>query len=128
MPTPGHAPDCFVCGFLGIEVEVADGRAVADLLLDSRFTGPAAFAHGGITAALFDELLGAAVCDLTATALTAHLEVDYRRPWPIGAPARMTAQAAWSGERKIAATAELVGADGTVLAESRGLWVVARGS
>lgn len=126
MTTPGHTAACFVCGFLGVEVEVAGGRATADLLLDSRFTGPPSFVHGGVTSALFDELLGAAVCDRTGGAMTAHLEIDYRRPWPVGTPARMTAQAGWAGERKLHATAELVAADGMVLAEARGLWIVLR--
>ena len=127
MTTPGHSPSCYICGLLGIDVRVADGRAFADLLLDHRFTGPPTFVHGGITSALFDELLGAAVCDHNASAMTAHLEVDYRRPWPIGEPARMTAQAEWAGERKLQATGTLVGQDGRVLAEARGLWIAPRG-
>lgn len=126
MTTPGHSPSCYVCGLLGIDVQVADGQAFADLLLDHRFTGPPTVVHGGVISALFDELLGAAVCDHTVTALTAHLEVDYRRPWPIGEPARMTAQAEQIAERKLQATGALVGQDGRVLAEARGLWIVPR--
>ena len=128
MTTPGHSPGCFVCGVLGVDVQVADGRAYADLLLDERFTGPPTFVHGGVISALLDELLGAAVCDHAPEAMTAHLEVDYRRPWPIGEPARMTGQAEWVSERKLLATGELVGQDGRVIAEARGLWVVPRRS
>ena len=126
MTTPGHTPDCFVCGVLGVDVRVADGRAFADLLLDERFTGPPTFVHGGVISALLDELLGAAVCVHTPKAMTAHLEVDYRRPWPIGEPARMAGQAERVSERKLLATGELVGQDGKVFAEARGLWVVPR--
>lgn len=131
MTTPGHSPDCFVCGFLGVEVLVGDaaggpGRAVADLLLDARFTGPPGFAHGGVTAALFDELLGAAVCERTPVSYTAHLEIDYRRPWLIGEPARMEATTEWLSERKLDARSTLVAADGGVIAEAHGLWIVPR--
>jgi uncharacterized protein (TIGR00369 family) len=126
MTPRGHSPDCFVCGLLGVELRVADGRVLADLLLDQRFTGPPGVVHGGAISAVFDELLGAAVHEHTTVARTAHLEVDYRRPFPIGEPARMTGQAEWLGERKLVATGELVGQDGRVLAEARGLWIVPR--
>ena len=126
MTIPGHSPDCFVCGVLGIDVQTADGQVFADLLLDHRFTGPPGVIHGGAISALFDELLGVATCHHTVEARTAHLEVDYRRPLPIGEPARMTGRAEWIDERKLIATGELVGQDGRVLAEARGLWIVPR--
>lgn len=134
MPVERHSPDCFVCGFLGVDVRVGaeaggPGHAAADLLLDHRFTGPPGMVHGGAIAAVFDELLGAAVLDLTPRAFTAHLEIDYRAPWPLGTAARMTAVVAWLGERKLDARAELRTADaaGTLLCEARGLWIVPRG-
>lgn len=126
MTAPGHSPDCIVCGLYGIDVQVADGRAFADLLLDRRFTGPPTFVHGGVISALLDELLGVAVGIHAPLAMTAHLEVDFRQPWPIGEPARMTGQAERIGERKLQATAELVGQDGRVIAEARGLWIEPR--
>lgn len=126
MPAPGHSPDCFVCSFLGIDVDVAAGCASAQLVLDRRFTGPAGHVHGGATAAVFDELLGAAVLSRTPVAFTATLTVDFRSPWALGTRARMDVRTEWSGERKLAVQGELVAADGTLLAEARGLWVVPR--
>lgn len=128
MSTPGHSPDCFVCGRsgMGVEVTVADGTAAADLLFTDGVTGPPGLVHGGVTSAIFDELLGAAASDLVGRCMTAHLEVDYRRPWPLGEPARMTVRAEQVGERKLDVTGELVDSGGQVLAESRGLWIVPR--
>ena len=127
MTLAGHSPACFVCGLLGIEVRVAGGRAEAELLLDDRFTGPPPYAHGGAISAFFDEVMGAAVHDRAEAAMTAHLEVDFRRPWPVGEPARMTAQARALGDRKLLVTGELTDRAGELLAEARGLWVVPRG-
>lgn len=126
MTAPGHSSDCIVCGLWGIDVQVADGRAFADLLLDRSFTGPPTLVHGGVISALLDELLGVAVCIHTPRAMTAHLEVDFRRPWPNGEPARMTGQAERIGERKLQATGQLLGQDGRVIAEAHGLWVEPR--
>lgn len=125
--TPGHSPTCFVCGFLGVTVHAADGHATAELTPGENLMGPPGTAHGGLTAALFDEVLGAAVVSLTGATMTAHLEVDYRRPWPLGTRGLFTATAAWAGERKLRATAELRDPDGLLLAEGHGIWVVARG-
>lgn len=126
VPVPGHSSDCFVCGFLGIESQVADGCAWVELVLDARFTGPPGHVHGGVTAALFDELLGAAVLSRTPVAYTATLTLDYRSPWALGTRARMDVRTEWLSERKLDARGELVAADGTLLAEARGLWVVPR--
>lgn len=126
MTLAGHSPDCFVCGRLGVEVQVGDGEAYADLLLTDGVTGPASLIHGGVTSAIFDEVLGAAAGDAAFGAMTARLEVDYRRPWPLGEPARMTARAERVGERKLLVTGELTGSDGACLAEARGIWVVPR--
>jgi uncharacterized protein (TIGR00369 family) len=127
MTAPGHSDTCFVCGFLGVDVTVEGGRATAEVLPDERLTGPPGTVHGGLTAAVFDELLGAAVVSMTGGSMTAHLEIDYRRPWLLGRLGRFGASAEWVGERKLQATAELRDADGVLLAEGRGLWVVARG-
>lgn len=48
------------------------------------YEGPPGCVHGGYVAASFDELLGA-VQSLSGTqGMTAHLEVDYRTPTPLG--------------------------------------------
>ena len=127
MNAPGHSDTCFVCGFLGVDVTAHNGRATAEMQPDDRFTGPPGTVHGGVAAAVFDEVLGSAVVSLTGASMTAHLEIDYRRPWPLGTLGRFNAVAEWVGERKLQATAELRDADGTLLAEGHGIWVVPRG-
>lgn len=126
MTQRGHSPDCFVCGRLGVEVHAANGEAYADLLLADGVTGPAGLVHGGVTSAIFDEVLGAAANDTAPGSMTAHLEVDYRRPWRLGEPTRMTARAERVGERKLQVTGELTDSSGTCLAEARGLWIAPR--
>lgn len=126
MTQRGHSPDCFVCGRLGVVVHAAGGEAYADLLLGDGVTGPAGLVHGGVTSAIFDEVLGAAANNTAPGSMTAHLEVDYRRPWPLGEPTRMTARAERAGGRKLQVTGELTDSSGTCLAEARGLWIAPR--
>ena len=126
MTLEGHPSECFVCGLLGIDVHVDEGRASAELVLDARVTGPPPFTHGGAISALFDEVLGAAAHDRAPASMTAHLEIDFRRPWPVGEWARMTAQSRQLGEHKLLVTGELSDAEGELFAEARGMWVVPR--
>ena len=48
------------------------------------YEGPPGCVHGGYVAATFDELLGAAQSLSGTQGMTAHLEVDYRSPTPLG--------------------------------------------
>ena len=125
-PIEGHPPDCFVCARLGIEPRIDGHQVVAELELRENVMGPPPSTHGGAIAALFDELLGLAVHTQAAGAVTARLEVDFRRPWTVGEPARMSCEARRLADRKFVASGELTGADGTLLAEARGLWIVPR--
>jgi uncharacterized protein (TIGR00369 family) len=108
------------------EQRVEDGVHVLEAVLDERWEGPVGHAHGGVTAALFDQVLGDAVTDVVPGAMTARLCVDFRRPWPLGVRGTFRGTTERVSERKLDAAAELRAPDGTLLAEARGLWVVPR--
>jgi acyl-coenzyme A thioesterase PaaI-like protein len=63
----------------------ADGTAVlrATVRLGRRYEGPPRAVHGGIVAALFDELLGSAQNLAGVRGMTAKLTIRYRKPTPI---------------------------------------------
>jgi uncharacterized protein (TIGR00369 family) len=124
VPIEGHPPDCFVCARLGVEPRVEDHAVIAELELGENVMGPPPSTHGGAIAALFDELLGLAVHSHAPGAMTARIEVDFRHPWTVGEPALMRCEARRLADRKFVASGELVSADGALLAEARGLWIV----
>lgn len=64
-------------------------RVVAEVCLARCFEGAPGLAHGGIIAAMFDQLFGSLLVRLGVPALTGKLSVRYRKPTPIGAPLTM---------------------------------------
>jgi uncharacterized protein (TIGR00369 family) len=84
-PLSPHHPNCVGCGpenpgSLGLEFMVDDERVYATMRLDERHEGAPGFVHGGIVATALDDTLGTLLVVLRIPAVTAKLEVDYRRP------------------------------------------------
>ena len=96
----------------------------AEVWFGPRTEGPPGHAHGGSVAAVLDEAMGLAVWLAHRPAVAAHLEVDFRHPVPLGTTAHVETKCGEADDRKSAVTARLVGTDGTVYAESRGLFVL----
>jgi acyl-coenzyme A thioesterase PaaI-like protein len=87
------------------------------------YEGPPGHVHGGLLAAMFDELLGFAQ---QGPGFTATLTIRYLRPTPLNR--RLTLRASVERvdgrKRTIRGSCEL---DGTVLAEAEGLFIAPRG-
>jgi acyl-coenzyme A thioesterase PaaI-like protein len=67
----------------GVTTNVVTGRVT----LTEAYTGPPwDNTHGGVIAAIFDELLGIAVMAAGQGGYTGQLTVNFRRPTPIGQP------------------------------------------
>jgi uncharacterized protein (TIGR00369 family) len=120
---------CFGCGHanptgLRLEFFVAgDGSVVALPTVADAFEGPRGFLHGGIVATLLDEAMSKSVRIKGFTAMTRHLEVEYLKPVPSGAPIRLEARAVQSDGRKHHTEARILNGAGDVLARSRGLFI-----
>ena len=99
-----------------------DDRVVADVTFGRAYEGPPGCVHGGLVAAAFDELLGAAQSLSGTQGMTAHLEVDYRLPTPLGVPLRLTGWLDRREGRKIWARATMHAGD-TLTAEAEGLFI-----
>jgi acyl-coenzyme A thioesterase PaaI-like protein len=86
---PGHG-SCFVCGntnphSIGIIWQKnPNGRIESTFVFNIHQQGPPGFVHGGASAAVLDEAMGAAVWREGYRAATVHLELDYRKPISIG--------------------------------------------
>lgn len=84
-----HFDHCFVSGPwnpLGIDIEVRrDGdEAVATVALGAAFEGAPGRSHGGIVAAIFDDVLGYLLTLTRTPGFTGELTVRYHAPTPIG--------------------------------------------
>jgi acyl-coenzyme A thioesterase PaaI-like protein len=119
---------CFACGPhnpIGLHLQFAeDGAGIrAEFTPGPEYQGYEGVVHGGIVATALDEAM-ANLCHLRGReALTARLEIRYRRETPVGR--RIVVSARVTGERGRIFTAEAMLAlpDGTRLADARGIFV-----
>jgi uncharacterized protein (TIGR00369 family) len=125
----GAAHHCFGCGKanrsgLRLKFFVDDQQMVlCSVRLARRFEGPPGYAHGGIIATLLDEGMSKAVRARGLTAMTRHLEVDYRRPVPLCKPIRVEGRTVRDEGRKHWVEATIFDGDGHPLAHGKGLFV-----
>jgi acyl-coenzyme A thioesterase PaaI-like protein len=119
---------CFGCGDRnpeGLHIEfVVDGQNVT-----GRFTprkshqGFPGVAHGGLAAAAMDEAMGWAMYAAGAWAMTARMEVKYRKPLTLGEEIIVTAEATRDRGRWLEAASEIRTTSGERLAEAKGVFV-----
>ena len=134
---------CFVCGDenphgIGIKWQAffrektpdAAGHFAADsVLISSDFQfelaqqGPPGHVHGGASAAVIDEAMGASVWQSGYQALLAHYELDYILPVPLQTPVRVVAWVEKIEDRKVYARGQLLLADGRVAVKGKGLYL-----
>jgi hypothetical protein len=86
------------------------------------YEGPPTCVHGGIIAALFDEVMGAANIISANPGLTGTLTVRYRRPTPLLAPLEIVARYTGSERRKVFTWAAIYH-DGELTAEAEGIFI-----
>jgi acyl-coenzyme A thioesterase PaaI-like protein len=125
-------PDCVVSGQanpMGMEANLwrEGDEAMMEVTLGSAFEGAPGRAHGGVVAALFDEVMGLALSVSGTLAFTGRLAVTYRAPTPLGVLLRARAWPAHRQDRKLTIAAELHSGS-TLLAEGEGLFIAVEAS
>jgi hypothetical protein len=86
------------------------------------YEGPPTCVHGGVIAALFDELMGAANLIAEQPGMTGTLTVRYRRPTPLLAPLDLVARYTGGERRKIFTWAGIYHS-GELTAEAEGIFI-----
>jgi uncharacterized protein (TIGR00369 family) len=120
---------CFGCGKanpIGLHLDfflASDGLVVCLAAIPDTYEGPTGYLHGGIIATLLDETMSKAVRAKGLTAMTRHMEIDYRRPVPSGTLIRMEGRLVRTEGRKHWAEAHILDPDGAALADGKGLFV-----
>lgn len=106
-----HFDDCFVSGTwnplgIGIAVRREGDEAVATVTLGPAYEGAPERSHGGIVAAILDDILGYLLRFLRQPAYTGELTVRYLAPTPIQQPLEFRARVDRVEGRKIDTIAE----------------------
>jgi acyl-coenzyme A thioesterase PaaI-like protein len=122
---------CFVCGVansFGLRLkfyEGVPGEVTAEYTVPEEYQGYPGIVHGGIVAAMLDEICGRTLMgsDPPRFMFTAHLNIHYRRNVPVGEPLRLIGHASKNKERSATAIGEIYGPDGTLLAQAEALLV-----
>ena len=122
-----HFPDCVVSGSahplgLAIRVHREGEQAVAKVNLGAAFEGAPGRAHGGVVAALFDDVMGYVLAILETPAFTGELKVRYNAPTPVGVDLEFRAWLRERSGRRMVIDAEARHGD-KVICTSEGLFI-----
>jgi acyl-coenzyme A thioesterase PaaI-like protein len=122
---------CFVCGLsnqFGLQLRfniTAPGEVTALYTVPERYQGFPGVVHGGIVAAMLDEVCARADMGVEPPRFmyTARLEVRYRKNVPVEQPLRIVGKVVKSKSRISTSSGVIYGPDGDVLAEADALLV-----
>jgi uncharacterized protein (TIGR00369 family) len=128
---PNPANKCFGCGGandggmkLTFEQDNQKRRIIGRFVLGERYQGGGGMAHGGIIAALLDEVMGKVCRFREARAVTAELNVEYLKP--VSVQEEIVVEG-WETEQKgrnLFHAGEIKNSAGVLLARGRGRFVV----
>jgi len=124
--------NCFGCGQsnpVGLHLlfsQTPDHTVFCDALIPENYEGPPGYLHGGIIATLLDEAMSKANRARGVTAMTRQMQVDYLRPVPSNATIRIQGHVTRIEGRKHWAEAQILSADGKLLAQATGLFIAVR--
>src|SRR5215470_135767 len=128
---PNAANHCFGCGGandfgmkLTFEVDTETGRAAGKFVLGARYGGGAGFVHGGVIAILLDEVMGKISKLSEERAVTAELNIEYRKPVPTDAEIVVSGWQESEKGRNRFRVGEIHDSAGNLLARGRGRFVV----
>lgn len=126
---------CFVCGRenpCGLKLkfyEDSEGRVVrAEFVVPEAYQGYPGVVHGGVVAAILDEIAGRAVMlhkDHETFMVTLRLTVRYRKPTPVGVPLIAVGWVEQIGGAGAKVAGQIRLPDGTVTAEGEALLATA---
>ena len=117
---------CFACGLenpYGLQLRFTDNavdEVYCETSIPDRFSGYPGVAHGGVVAAMLDEVVirTAMIADPNRFMMTARLELKYRRPVPTNTPLKLTGRLVRDRGRILQAEGRLELPDGLIAVEA----------
>ncbi|MGB7572842.1 MAG: PaaI family thioesterase [Thermodesulfobacteriota bacterium] len=115
--------NCFVCGEnnpnglrLSFEIDRERQTLKSTFIASPTFQGWEGIVHGGIISTLLDEATAKLIYELGYQAVTASLEIRFKKPAPILEPLSIYGEITEVSKRLIRAKAHVAKKDGTILA------------
>jgi uncharacterized protein (TIGR00369 family) len=115
--------NCFVCGEnnpnglrLSFEINREKQTLKTIFIASPTFQGWDGIVHGGMISTLLDEAMAKLVYELGYQAITASLEIKFKKPAPILKPLSVHGEITEVNKRLIRAKAHIAKEDGTILA------------
>lgn len=122
---------CFACGkdnphgmHLKFSLDPEHRHFISRFRLGKRYTGPPGYCHGGIIATVLDDAMSKLNKLHDLIAATSRMTVEYLRPVPLHQPLRVESREISKRGRRLTRIAEIFDENGTVLARSRGVFVI----
>jgi acyl-coenzyme A thioesterase PaaI-like protein len=128
---PSHYTRCYGCGTdhqtgLHLSLVADEGLALhGTFTVTDQHQGAPGLAHGGLLTTAFDDALGGLNWLLSSPAVTGRLEVDFRRPVPVGSTLHIRAEVLGVKGRKVftRAVGRLDAPDGPVALTAAALFI-----
>ncbi len=122
---------CFACGpdnkhGLRLEFCYSENKARCVYVASSQFNGWSGMLHGGVVATLLDEAMAHAAIAAGLRAVTARLQIRFRRPAPSGERLILEGIVIKRRARALEITASLCAEDGSVYAQAQGRFIAER--
>ncbi len=125
MKKQANSRNCFVCGLdnkNGLHMQFytdEDGKVLADITVPRHFQGYPGIVHGGIIAAMLDEVSGRTITndEVARWMVTASLTIRYRKPVPVEKPLHLVGALIQDGGMVAKVGGEIFDENGTLLAE-----------
>ena len=139
VPAGGHGSKshpvkknlCFACGkdnpdgmHLKFFLDGERNHFVSHFRLGKRYTGPPGHCHGGIIATILDDAMSKLNKLREVIAATSRMTVEYLRPVPLNKRLKVESREVSKRGRRLTRVAEITDEKGTVLARSRGVFVI----
>ena len=133
MKQQGSARGCFVCGVRNdaglqmrfFETETDPVEVTAEYTVPSRYEGYPGVVHGGIIAAMLDEVTSRTIFrgEPLRFVVTARLNIRYRKPVPVETPLRLIGRLVQDKGKVITVAGEVFGPGEILLAEAEAVLV-----
>jgi uncharacterized protein (TIGR00369 family) len=103
---------------------VGDDRCWTDVVLPERYEGWEGIVHGGIVCTILDEVMAWSFVSRDIWAVTARMNVEFRKPVAVGRPVHAEGRVVEVRRRLVTVAGEIAdGEDGTLLARADATYV-----
>ena len=125
--------DCFICGDqnkTGLQArffELEDGSVVSEFVADRRFQGYKDILHGGVLAAMLDEVMIKAVLARGTLAVTAEIVIKFKRPVMTGQRIKLTGRITEESRRITRTIGNAVDESGLEVASAKATYIATKG-